>query len=184
MRYLLLLMSIFLCGMSRSYPSSYYEVMAVINQYSKELNKEGLEMRWYGLDYATPDKIQIISLGYSIDQNLSMKEARQFFYRIVDGLLKELNENEQIRAHFTHHPLTYADLHFVVGFDYENKGHLRKDDMHQMSLRFNEIFYSITNVDGATNKLVLNETHSGLGTLSYSGEDSFRTFIRKLPETE
>jgi hypothetical protein len=165
------------------------EVMVVINKYSKELKKEGIVRRWYGLDYAGADKvydgkIHNISLGYGIDKNLKYEEARKFFYEIVDGLLKELNENEQIRAHFYHYPLTYQDLHFALSFDYQDKVYFRKDDVEHITIQFNKIFYEIANVDGATNKLIAHETHPGMGTLSYSGEDSFRTIIRKLPETE
>lgn len=159
------------------------EVMEVINKYSKELKKEGVTQRWYGLNY-DKGKINQISLGYSIDKNLKYEEAQNYFFRIVDGLLKSVNGDEKIRGYFYRFPMTYEDLHFALAFDYENKGHLKKDDVSQISIKFKELFFFISNIDGATNKLVVNDTYRGIGTISFSGEGNFRTIKMQLPEID
>lgn len=163
--------------------------MDQIFKYSNKLEKEGVFCRLYGLDHAGPDKIydgkiHQISLGYSIDKSLKYPEARELFYRIVDDLLCEINSNQNFRDGFFHFPVTYADLHFSLSFDYEHKGHLNKDDVDQIAIEFNKIFYFIVKADGFKNDIVTKELVPGMGTLSFTGEDSLRTIVHKLPEKE
>ncbi len=165
------------------------EVMPVIDRYSKELKKEGIVQRWHGLIYAGRDKvydgkIHEISLGYSFDQSLKYQEARELFYRIVDDLLIEINSREYLREYFFHYPITYQDLHFDVGFDWEHKGHLKKDDVNMISMGDDVIFYAIANYDGASNKLVFHETYPGMGTVTNTGRETMRFIMRQLPESE
>jgi hypothetical protein len=191
MNYLLVLF--FILNFNRCFsmakPTPREEAMNVFHNYSKILEKEGIINRWYGVDCAGPDKIydgkiHEISLGYSIDKNFKYQEARRFFYRIVDNFLLEINSHEHIRDQFFHYPVTYEDLHFALAFDYKSKGHLHKDDVDMISIQENEIFYRIANIEQATDKWVFHGTYPGMGTVSHTGRDSMRSFIRKLPESE
>ncbi len=186
---LLLVISFNGCFSTSKTSDSYREVMKVINKYSSHLKKEGIVRRWYGLDYAGVDKIydgkiHLISLGYGIDKNLHYQDARKLFYRIVNELLTELNGREEFREYFYHYPITYEDLHFSLSFDYENKGYLKKEDVDQIVIQHNEIAYYIAKFDGITNELVTKEIGPGIGTLSFTGQDSTRSIVRKLPERE
>ncbi len=192
MRFFLFIITILILNgcISASKPSnSSRDAWTVIDNYSKKLEQEGIINRWHGVRCAGPDKIydgkiHEISLGYSIDKNLKYQDARKYFYRIIDDFLKEINSHERIRDQFFHYPVTYQDLHFALAFDYENKGHLKKDDVDMISIQENEIFYSISNIDGAIDKLVFNETYPGMGTVTQTGEDTMRMVRRPLPETE
>jgi hypothetical protein len=168
---------------------SYDEVMKVIHKYSKDLKEEGIVNRWYGLHYAGPDKvydgkIHEISLGYSIDNNLKPQDARKMFYRIVDGLLAEINDHENLRECFFHNPVTYADLHFSLNFDYESKGHLKQGEVDQIAIEFNKIFYFIANVNGAIDNWIYAPDGPGIGRIHSTGYDALRSIVHKLPETE
>lgn len=163
------------------------EVMSVIERYSRKLKEDGIINRWYGLDYAGSDKvydgkIHEISLGYSVDKNLQYQDARKLFYAIVDELLDEINSNPLILEYFYHQPITYEDLHFALAFDYENKGHLKKGDVEQISIKFNKTFYCIAKVDGAMRKILIKKNDLGIGTLSFTGLETTRTIIKNLPE--
>lgn len=165
------------------------EVMKVIDEYSETLKKEGFLRVWHGLDCAGADKIydgkiHEISLCYFVDLNLKYKEARQLFYQKADELIEKINSNEKIGKYFYHFPISYEDLDFTLVFDYESTGRLKKDDVDQIRMQSNEIFYSIANVDEATNKLVATQTYPGMGMLNHSNPKAFRSFFRDLPEPQ
>ncbi|HSX37495.1 MAG TPA: hypothetical protein VLE95_01555 [Chlamydiales bacterium] len=168
--------------------NSRQQVMHTINQYSKEIeNRDGIRLRCHGLSYAGPDKIydgkiHVIDLSYSVDKNLKYQDAEKIFYHLVDELLETINKNEQIRGHFYHKPVSYKDLYFRLDFDYENKGHLKRDDVKQMAILDNTLICIIANQDKATNELVAEEKSPGFGHLIFTGEDSMRTIMKNLPE--
>jgi len=158
-------------------------------KYSDKLEKEKIIHRSYGFDHAGPDKIydgkiHLIALGYSIDKNLKYQEARKLFYRIVDNYLSEVNSHPELKEAFFHFPVTYEDLHFSLSFDYQNKGHLNRDDVEQISIAFNEIFYFFSEVDGFKNDIVKKEVVPGMGTLTFTGDGKLRTIVRPLPEKQ
>src|SRR5579872_508168 len=74
--------------------SSRDEVMDVINDYLKPLEKEKcIQLRGYGLHYAGSNKIydgkiHEINLSISVDKRMKYNEARILYYSIVDGLLE------------------------------------------------------------------------------------------------
>jgi hypothetical protein len=190
--FLLFLLLIFFnvgCSMNQSDYAS-VEVRKLIDTYCNQLKKEGILNTLYGLDWAGPDKVydgkvHKVVLGYCIDKNLKYEEARKLFYRVVNGLLQELNTKEDLRECFYHYPVTYEDLHFSLSFDYTDKGHLKKDDVYRIAIFQNEIFYYIVTVDGATVELVPDkEIYPGFGTLTPTGQDTMRVIRRKLPETD
>jgi len=180
---------LFFCVISACSSNPNYDVMDVIFKYSNDLKKDGIILRSYGLDHAGQDKIydgkiHEVSLGYSIDKNLQYSEARKLFYHLVDGLLAEINRNQRFRDIFFHFPITYADLELTLSFDYESKGHLNRDDVDQIGIYLNKIYYFISKVDGLKNEIVAKEMVPGMGTLSFTGLDSTRSIVHSLPEKE
>jgi hypothetical protein len=167
--------------------SSYNNVMIEIDDYSSEIKEEkGINRAWYGLHYAGQDKIydgkiHEISLGYRVDKAMKFEEARSYFYEVADGLLNRINNNEKIKTYFYHYPVGYEDLHFCLAFDYESKGHLKRDDVDSIHIKWNEIFYEIVEKEGPSQP-ILESQGAGLFMLKgYTGKN--RSIIRKLPES-
>ncbi len=165
------------------------EVIPLIKKYSEQLRKEkNVKLRSYGVrctgrDKVYDGKIHLIDLGYSVDLNIRCDEGRRYFYKIVDGLLALLNSREEFRNCFYHFPITYEDLSFRLHFDYDEKRHLRKDDLEMIAIYENEIMYFIAEEDGVCpkeeRKYVTPDVYIITDILS-----KVKCIRKKLPETE
>jgi hypothetical protein len=130
-------------------------IMSIINEYSKKIEKErNIERRIYGFVVTNEDnvydgKIHAIDLGYSLDKNLQFDEATQLFFEMADGLIAAINRHPEIGGEFYHYPISYQDLKVGLAFDYENKGHLKKDDVNSIYIWEKELMYFIVDKEGA-----------------------------------
>ena len=164
-------------------------VRTVINQYSKEIElKKDIERRIIGLEYAGPDKIydgkiHAIVLAYSIDKPLKYDEARKLFYEVADGLIDAINSHKEIGEYFYHYPIGYEDLDISLSFDYENKGHLKKDDIDSIYISDNEICYFIIDKEDAPDELQKQQVSPEIYILKGFGSKT-HAIRKKLPETD
>jgi hypothetical protein len=163
------------------------KVMSVIERYSKKIKKEkNIERRSYGFGVTNEDKvydgkIHSIDLAYSIDKNLQYDEARKLFYEVVDGLIQAINAHPEISDEFYHYPIGYQDLEVSLSFDYESKGHLKKDDVSAIYIWYHEEMCFIVEKEGkeeVEKKWITPNiyTTEGLGSTT-------RCIIKKLSET-
>src|SRR5262249_6965398 len=148
---------------------------------------QNIQLVLYGISGAGPDKVfdakvHEISLGYRVDKNMKLEEAKKYFYALVDGLLDRLNQSEAVRPFLSHYPVTYADLHLFLAFDYKNKGFLKKDDIDSIHIAMNEILYVIVENDGETDKLHLNQNELGVSMGHF--EQKTRIITKPLPEKD
>ncbi len=185
---ILVVFYLLICGFASAKSDYYNDVMSEIHDYSHKLKKEqNIQLVLYGISGAGPDKVydakvHEISLGYRVDKNMKLDEAKKYFYAVVDGLLDHLNKNEQIKHHFSHYPVTYADLRFFLSFDYKDKGFLKKDDIASIHIYMNEILYVVVQNDGETDKLHLNQSEMGVSMAHF--EQKTRIITKPLPEKD
>ncbi len=163
------------------------EVIFTILDYSKKLkNERGIELRSYGADFAGADKIydekiHLIDVGYSIDKNLGVDEAKILFFSIVDELIAVLNSRESFKEYFYHYPIGYEDFYLRLNFDYEGKGHLHQNDVVMVAIYNNKIKYFLAEEDGATTALQSNGIIRDVYvTTGFSSK--MRCVTEKLPE--
>lgn len=167
---------------------SYEEVMSVISDFSEKIEKKhGVRLTRYGLHYAGQDKvydkkIHEIDLGYAIDESMKYKEARELFYTIVDSLIELINKHSEYKDFFSHFPIDYRDFHFTLSFDQGDSTMLKKDDISQISILGNEIWYHILQNDGEVDGIQFSETGPGLHTASFTLKT--RTIRKPLPEID
>ncbi len=163
------------------------EAIFTILDYSKKIKKEkGIELREYGAigprsNSAFDGKIHGVNLGYSINQNLGLDDAKALFFSIVDGLIDWLNKNESIGSCFAHYPVGYGDFYFRLSFDYDSKGCLHQDDVVMIAILENEIMYFFAEEDGATTQF---ETKKIIPNVCMTNGFSrkLRCVTEKLPE--
>ncbi len=165
------------------------KIMAIIDEYSKELEiKNNIEHRSYGFRSTGPDKIydgkiHAIVLGYSIDKNMKYDEARKLFYEVADGLINSINCHPEIGEYFYHYPIGYEDLQLGLGFNYERKGTLKKDDIDAIYMRENKISYFIIDQEEAPAEIQEKKLSPEVSILKGFGSKT-RAIVKKLPETE
>lgn len=135
------------------------KIMSIIDEYSVKIKTaRNIEHRSYGFGSTGPDKvydgkIHSLILGYSIDKNLKYDEARRLFYETVDGLIQAINSHPEIGDEFFHYPIGYQDLRVGLSFDYERKGSLKEDEIDQISIFENEIFYEVVNQESTPDEI-------------------------------
>lgn len=66
-----------------------------------------------------PEGINIVSLGYKLNsqKELTLNDARKLYVEIVEGLLKQLNQEKIIRPYVVNYPLRSANIEIVVFSD-------------------------------------------------------------------
>lgn len=179
-----LLLATFLLAAEINIP--YDSIRAVIRAYSKEMNKQGYDLRGHGFHTRGfgkkyTGKIQVIDVGYSLDKRMHYEEARIAFYTLVDGFLAKINNTPSMKDYFEHFPVGYDDLYFNLSFDYEQQGTLKKDDVLMISILDNEITYFILDQDSSKGKPLFNKFDKGISTYHGDGIKT-HTIIHKLPE--
>lgn len=168
---------------------SYDDVMSIIHRYSKDVNKKyGIELKGYGLHCAGKDKIydgkiHEIDLMYCLEKRMNFEDARKLFYVVVDNLLEELNRQENIKSYFFRTPITYNDLHFSLGFDYEQKGYLKKDNMYMVAILDNKIKYFILEKDAVNAGLEMKQITPEVFIATGISSD-IRCITKPLPEMD
>ena len=178
-----------ICMTAKNSEISSQKIMAVIDEYSKEIeSKKNIERRSYGFHATGPDKIyngkiHAIDLGYSIDKNLKYDEARKLFYEVADGLIDAINSHKEIGEYFYHYPIGYEDLDISLSFDYENKGHLKKDDIDSIYISDNEICYFIIDKEDAPNEIQKQQVSPEIYILKGFGSKT-HAIRKQLPETD
>ncbi len=163
------------------------EVIFTILDYSKKIKKErGIELRSYGATGPRGNKafdgtIYGFDLGYSIDKNVGVDEAKILFFSIVDELIDVLNSRESFKEYFHHYPIGYEDFYLRLNFDYDEKGHLHQNDIVMVAILDNELKYFLAEEDGATTALQSNRIIRDVYvTTGFSSK--MRCVTEKLPE--
>lgn len=66
-----------------------------------------------------PEGIKIVSLGYKLNskKELTVNDARKLYVEIVEGLLKQLNQEKIIRPYFVNYPLRSENIEIVLFAD-------------------------------------------------------------------
>lgn len=95
----------------------------------------------------------------------------------------ELNKNKSIQDCFHHYPVIYEDLYFRLNFDYEQTGHLNRDDVSMIAILENEITYFIVEEDGGNavmeTREIVPDVYIGTGL-----SPKIRCITKKLPEED
>ena len=163
--------------------------MLIIDKYSKKLKKtKDIERRSYGFLWTGPDKIydgkiHAIVLRYSVDKPLKYDEARKLFYEVADSLIDTINSHKEIGEYFYHYPIGYEDLDIGLAFDYENKRHLKKDDVKSIYISDNEICYFIIDKEDAPDELQKQQVSPEIYILKGFGSKT-HAIRKKLPEMD
>ncbi len=164
-------------------------VRKIIDDYSKEIEvTKNIERRSHGFLSTGPDKvfdgkIHAIVLAYSIDKNFKYEEARKWFYEMADGLIHAINSHEEIGEYFYHYPIGYQDLEVGLAFDYERKGHLKKDEVKTVYMRDNAIAYLIIDREEPSKKMQREWMSPDISIIKSFG-DNTRMIRKTLPEVD
>jgi hypothetical protein len=165
------------------------KIMAIIDQFAEDIKKKkNIIFRAYGFVSTGPDKvydgkIHALDLGYSIDKNLKFKEARKYFYELADTLVQTINSHPEIGKYFYHFPIGYEDLELSLSFDYEDKGHLKKDDIDSIYIQKNQIIYFVVDNEETVDKMKMDQITPDIYILRDFASRS-HSIRRPLPEKD
>lgn len=126
-----------------------------IFDYGKKIQNRGVQVVGFGGE-SREDKTQVLDVTFSSNIELTIPVARKLIIELVDGFLKEINQNEKLRPCLADYPFTVNNVRMsVLG----KKGKDDSDLLFSVSFQDAEISYRKDNPNGGLLITILEETY-------------------------
>jgi hypothetical protein len=95
------------------------KAFSILNKYSNFLQKtEGFEV--FGTGGAMTTNVKSVFVSYVSNKNVGLEEARKIYISVIENLVKEYNNDKEIRPYLNDYPFTYNNIDLHISF--KNKG--------------------------------------------------------------
>ncbi len=104
-----------------------YERMSdrIVSKYIKEIKKEhGFDLTILG--GGMMGAVNLVTIGFAIQQNIDKDQGRRIATECVEKLLKQYNENEQIRPFLKNYPFNTSNIEMYFRFIDESRDRVDK----------------------------------------------------------
>lgn len=156
MKYLLVFFMLFFPSYGFSGCRHIKEADRVVSAFLKELQKRKKNISVFGSGGSMMYDVEEISLSFSTQGCVDIKEARKLLIYIVESLLKKVNSDLGIRRYLHNYPFTNKNLSIALCFYDKNGKHIMPPYITCVGIMFGEIDYSLQNLE---DPVLLDEVH-------------------------
>lgn len=133
------LLSSFIWRKEHDYGGMAYSIM---NSYSDHLAKTK-KIYLEGSGGAMNCDLKELKLRYVSDLKLDLTQARKLYIELVEGLLKLVNNNKEIRQYLHNYPFTKDNIDIIIGFEDKNGKSAKNPKIACIWLAKGKICYSV-----------------------------------------
>lgn len=141
---------------------------SITSSYSRHLQKTK-NLILCGSGGTSISDVQMINLEYDSSQELNLEETRLLFIDCVEGLLKIVNQDKQLRKYLHDYPFTCKNLMFGIGFITADNKWSGNNKIAYVSVIKEKIFY---------------RTADSKDRLQYHFEEPYKEALRIVRETK
>jgi hypothetical protein len=119
----------------------------LMNAYSKEVRKTK-NLLLFGSGGSMTTDVRVLSPSYEYLGNMDLCQARFLYIETVEGLIRKVNNNEEIRPYLHNYPFTEKNIALAIGFIDKQENRVKEGYIALVFMLDNEnglIYYNIYN---------------------------------------